>query len=357
MKNKIGFIAVGQAGGNIGALFEKNGYPVLYLNTSEEDLATLKDAKYKHHIAGGEGCNKDRYKAKQLVINDFDVISRKIEDSLNCEFIYVVFASGGGTGSGAAPMLADLLVGQYAELDKNVGVGIITILPALNESIKANINCYECLSEISEIEGLGSQIILDNEKLEKMALNHKFVKTFCSFLDIPAKHKSERGNIDKAELIETIRARGMMQITEIPAQESKVSNITASFRDNNGYAAFEDDGMIRYITISTAGNVDIDQLQKDIGTPIDIFRTYNSSSTICCLSGLSFPKKRLNLVYDKINDNKERITNVLNESKNEMKSIDFLSGITTTSSSMIKSEKKQPTGNSKRDIMNKYLKR
>lgn len=50
MKNKIGFIAVGQAGGNIGQQFEKRGYPVLYINTSQEDLDTLKNSKlyYKY---------------------------------------------------------------------------------------------------------------------------------------------------------------------------------------------------------------------------------------------------------------------------------------------------------------------
>ena len=65
MKNKIAFVAVGQAGGNIGRLFEQKGFSVLYVNTSQEDLDTLDHAKFKHHITGGEGCNKDRRKAKR----------------------------------------------------------------------------------------------------------------------------------------------------------------------------------------------------------------------------------------------------------------------------------------------------
>ena len=52
MKNKIAFIAVGQAGGNIGQLFERRGYTVLYINTSQEDLDTLEKAKFKYHIRG-----------------------------------------------------------------------------------------------------------------------------------------------------------------------------------------------------------------------------------------------------------------------------------------------------------------
>lgn len=55
-------------------LFEDKGYSVLYLNTSDEDLETI-DGVHKYHISGGEGCNKDRDKAKQLVVDDFDNIA------------------------------------------------------------------------------------------------------------------------------------------------------------------------------------------------------------------------------------------------------------------------------------------
>lgn len=43
-ENKIAFVAVGQAGGNIGQLFEDRGFNVLYINTSQEDLDTLEHA-------------------------------------------------------------------------------------------------------------------------------------------------------------------------------------------------------------------------------------------------------------------------------------------------------------------------
>ena len=55
MKKKISFVAVGQAAGNIGRLFEENGFSVIYVNTSQEDLDTLEKAKFKYHIPQGEG--------------------------------------------------------------------------------------------------------------------------------------------------------------------------------------------------------------------------------------------------------------------------------------------------------------
>ena len=112
MKKKISFVAVGQAAGNIGKLFEQKGYAVIYVNTSQEDLDTLEKAKFKYHIPQGEGCNKDRRKAKQLVIDDFDNIAAEIESKVKADMIFVIFASGGGTGSGAGPMLIDLLIDE-----------------------------------------------------------------------------------------------------------------------------------------------------------------------------------------------------------------------------------------------------
>ena len=53
MKENISFIAIGQGGGNIGSLFENLGHNVLYINTSQEDLKTLDEAKHKYHVKGG----------------------------------------------------------------------------------------------------------------------------------------------------------------------------------------------------------------------------------------------------------------------------------------------------------------
>lgn len=44
IRSDVGFVCIGQAAGNIGLLFEEKGYNVLYINTSSEDLALLKNA-------------------------------------------------------------------------------------------------------------------------------------------------------------------------------------------------------------------------------------------------------------------------------------------------------------------------
>lgn len=343
MKKKISFVAVGQAGGNIGQLLEKRGYSVLYVNTSQEDLDTLESAKFKYHISGGEGCNKDRHKAKQLVMDDFDNIAREIEAKVKADMVFVMFASGGGTGSGAAPMLADLLI------DEGMTVGVITIIPGAGESVKSHINSYECFTELTQINQTAACFILDNGKGEKLGLNADFVDVFTTFLDIPETHKSIKGNIDKAEIMETLKAHGMAVIAKDKGTES--ANIIQALRDGV-FASAEPDRAVKYITASLVGNVRMADIEKAVGMPVDNFQTFNDAETICCISGLTYPQTRLEMIYAKVADNRELIRKNLAAAKEigMKKGVNFLEEIELPEK---KQENRKPQ--SKRDIMSKYL--
>lgn len=277
MKDKIGIIAVGQAGGNIGQLFEESGYSVLYLNTSQEDLDTLKNAKHKYHITGGEGCNKDRNKAKQLVIDDFDNIAEQIDEILKCEILFVVFAAGGGTGSGAGPMLMDLLLDGSSRF-----VGAVTVLPAQTESIKAH----------------GMAVVM------------------------------QYGN-------------------------SKMAYILSGL-DKTIYAPIEPDKRIKYITGALDESVtDFSDLQKTVGIPVDIFRAYSGKDKAhLMLSGLSYPKTRLDVIHEYVSENKERIMNNLNAGTIRLDNdINFLSA--PAAPVQPKTGKQQ----SRQEIMSRYLRK
>ena len=343
MKKKISFVAVGQAAGNIGRLFEQKGFSVIYVNTSQEDLDTLEKAKFKYHIPQGEGCNKDRRKAKQLVIDDFDNIAAEIESKVKADMIFVIFASGGGTGSGAGPMLIDLLI------DEGKTVGAITIIPAPDESPKSHMNSYECFSELTKIAGTGSCFIIDNENGEKLELNAAFVDSLAAFLEIPEKHKSIKGNIDKAEIMETLKAHGVSVVVCSKGKES--ADVIQAVKES-ALAPLEPDRAVKYITASLAGNVRMADLEKAFGMPLDNFQTFNDDETICCISGLTYPKARLDVVYNKVAENKEQIKKSLAATKEtELKGdINFLDDMEPARK---KAEPKKPQ--SKRDIMSKYL--
>ena len=341
MKEKIAFVAIGQAGGNIGQLLEEKGFNVLYLNTSEEDLATLDMAKHKYHITGGEGCNKDRRKAKQLVIDDYDQIAAEIDAKIKADIIFTVYSSGGGTGSGAGPMLTDLLI------DDGYTVGTITVIPALTESIRSHINAYECFSELTKIENMASCFILDNEKGKKLDLNREFVDNFASFVEIPVKNKNIEGNVDKAEIIETLKSHGMAVIVQSTGNSADIIQ-----RLNNSiYARTEQDRAVKYLAAVLGADVDIRDIEKEVGIPVDTFQTY-SDHTILCVSGLSYPQQRLEEVYKRVETNRETVKKNLSAThETEMKAdVDFLH---EPAPGMKKSPEKKSM--SRRDLLGKYL--
>lgn len=343
MKDRVSFVAVGQAGGNIGRLFEERGFSVLYINTSQEDLDTLEKAKFKYHIPDGEGCNKDRHKAKQLIMDDFDNIASEIEAKVRADLTFVIFASGGGTGSGAGPMLMDLLI------DEGKNIGAVTIIPAPEESVKSHINSYECFSELTEIAGTAACFIIDNQRGDRFQMNNAFADAFTAFLEIPQKHKSIRGNIDRAEILETLKAHGMAVVVSSEAKES--AEVIKALQEN-AMAPVEADRAVKYIAASLAGNVQMTDLEKAVGTPIDNFQTFNKENTICCVTGLTYPQTRLDVVYGKVSENRDLIRKNLSATRETglKKDVDFLREMDPPKK---KTEGKKPQ--SKRDIMSKYL--
>lgn len=344
MKHSVGFIAIGQAGGNIGKIFERKGYSVFYINTSQEDLDTLKDTKFKYHIKGGEGCNKNRNKSKEILQQDFENIVTSIKSKITEQIIYLIFSSGGGTGSGAAPLLIDIL-SQTLE-DKTIGA--ITILPAENESLKAHINAYECFQELEEVENIASTFVLDNNKKDMLALNNNFVELFDSMLEIP-RYKDIRGNIDTSEIKEMLRTRGSFVICKINKTNGSSIKLLESLK-NSIFAPLENDNVVKYVALSMASKIDIEDIKREVGNFLDIYKGYNTNHTICLLSGLSYPISRLVEIRNKVIENKEDIQrNIKEPLESKLKqNIDFLNDTTV---------KTKKSSIDKKNIFAKFMKK
>lgn len=337
----ISFIGVGQAGGNIVQLFEQEGYPAMYINTSQEDLNTLKDSKYVYHITNGEGANKDRDKAKQLVIDDYDNIAAMVDKILDSEILFVVFSSGGGTGSGTGPMLIDLM------LDENRKVGAVTILPTAEESIKTKYNSYECFKELLSLDKMASLFVLDNSKADKFYINERFFRMFDDYVNIPDSYSSHKGNIDDAEIKETLLTHGMSCIYS--DYDTSMSNLTKSIFSDI-YAPIEGD-RVKYMSLAADDSISsFEELHKAVGVPYDEFRTYTDNDCILMLAGLNYPLSRLDEIHSDVLSGKDIIINNTTVSRQELK--DDFDFVKKSSGAMPRAEPK-----SKRDIMAKYLKR
>ena len=307
MKKEIGFVAIGQAGGNIGKLFEKLGYTVLYINTSEEDLKTLPDAAHKYHLEGGDGCNKDRTKAKKLLARNLEKVMKEISGKVPQKLVFTIFSAGGGTGSGFGPALTAVL---QQEQDKMTGA--ITILPSETESVKAHVNAWDCVRELADIEEIGASFFIDNNSDRgKMKLNDIFVRLLDDFISIPEKKTSALGNIDRAEIKEVLSTKGAAVISRTSKQDTTTARVIEHLRKGI-FAEMDEMKAVKYIAILAAGaqtTINLQALQAEFGTAYDIFQGFEAEQTICCLSGLRFPFSRMEKIKKKAMENQEDIVN------------------------------------------------
>lgn len=313
MKSKIGILALGQCGGNIGSIFETNGYNCLAINTCEQDLSTLTTVKFRYKIKGAEGCSHDRIKAINCIKENYRDAIEQIRDKLyHCSLIYLCFSTSGGTGSGFAPILLEMCNREFP--DKHFGC--IAVLPSDDEAPQLLMNAHQCYKEISQIERLASVFTLDNNKQKDiLRINQLFFKKFDSIIDIP-KYTNTKGNIDQAELFKMLTTRGNAIITN--CNYSSTSDLTAnlirSWEETDIFADIEKDKHIKYLGLSTIGEPDKEALKRYIGTPFDVFQNYHSNSNISILSGLTFPKQRINNIYKKLEGNKDIIIKNLENS-------------------------------------------
>jgi len=301
MKNQVGFLAIGQCGANITTLMEEKGYKCMYINTSQEDLSTLKNANYIYHIPNSEGSHKNRSVAKKLIAANVEEIINEITKTLSAKYIFVSFSLGGGTGSGISPYLCQSLIARGKI------VMPIVVLPSEKESLRALNNACQCVSELDMIENLGSVFFLDNNKHDnKLQINKQFTETLDAFLT--TENSSVLGNIDKAEIKTLLQSSGSSILIKLSKEKSTNTDLINKLYDNI-YAPIEKDKIVTYIGISKAKEcITLDKLVNEIGMPLDDFQGYGSNYTVCMISGLTYPISRLNQIKAIVESDSKKIS-------------------------------------------------
>lgn len=284
MREQFGVIGLGQAGGNIANLFENKGYDTVYVNTSQEDLNTIKGV-HKLHITGADGAAKDRKKVLQLAMESFGDIVQKIESIIAQKYIVVIYSSSGGTGSGlSTPML------KYLTQIGKTCIPVVILPNDVVESAKACENAYNACVELMSIQGLGATFLLDNSKGEKFAINSKFVCELDSFINL--KNSSTYGNIDKAERKQMLSCPGVAVIGKLSKSRSTAPEIIESL--HNGIYAEIESKTAYYLGISTSNkSIDTNNIASSLGGVYDTFLGFSEATTITIVTGLKFPQKRI----------------------------------------------------------------
>lgn len=323
LKEEIRFLAIGAAGANVTQMMEKKGYKAYYVNLAKQDLDLI-NSPNKLHIKNGEGASKNRDRAKDVLSESIDEVLKILEDQITEKYVFAVFSLGGGTGSGDGPFLASVI----AE-NANKKVGLVIILPSMEESLQARINAYEALSEIIPLKNsFGAIFILDNNKRkDKLSINRSFAGLFDSFINIGDVPSSIHGVIDLAEQKTLLETSGVAMIHKVAQNEQ--SNLLATVNDGI-YAMIEPNKKIKYIGLSQPeakedkGAIEINSVTDVVGHPIDAYMGYGNKETVLYLGGMSFPKTYINDLAESIRSEQEHAEKAMEDDDISMDNINFL---------------------------------
>lgn len=352
----IAFLGIGQFGGNIADIADKHGYYTGAINLCKEDLNSLKNVKAKLHLNGSFGAGKDRSEAIEKIKDNFDNAVEWIKNRFSdpgIEIIYVVFSTGGGSGSGIGPITVDVM----SEIMPDKKWGAIIALPFSYEGLSANANTIKCFEELSQIENLASVFIIDNEKVSAMnnnlsrkdvfdITNNEIIALFDLVLNY-TKRTSSLGNFDKKDLIQLLSTRGNALITTIgfskdlykdkdidlqeyiyqQTDDSIINNIFANLEfDNNILRA----GVIYEFRDIGFNPVSSQIILRQVGSPIDLFEGYyetNNNRITTILTGLSFPFTTLNKIDEAVSIEQQKIESTVLSKYNQSfkgKSTEFI---------------------------------
>lgn len=326
----LGFIGIGQCGGNIANEFAKLGYKAVAINTSLTDLEKLEHIHKNNRLLinfGLQGAGKNPEIGRAAFEEHIEEVMHLLEQVFGNEhdMIFVCAGLGGGTGSGIAPVLSQILTEQ------GFTVGMIVTIPSDIESAKVKIVALNAFEEISQLENIGAIFIIDNAKTTKLP-SQIGIKTKYSIvnenmaLKIDAVNKmtvfSSEMAFDARDLLTLLSTRGYAVIataeiedissikeSEVLAQSAR-SALDSSIFANTDFAMtkgcallFElPEGGSHYLTEEA-----ISKLQKEFGSPFEVFTgIYESKkkkrevSLHILASGLPFPFERLKKIQHEI---------------------------------------------------------
>ena len=323
LKENIRFLAVGAAGANVTQMMEKKGYKAYYVNLAKQDLDLISSPN-KLHIKNGEGASKNRDKAKEILSESIDDVLETLENQITEKYVFTIFSLGGGTGSGCGPFLSSMIADNPEKK-----VGLVIILPSMEESLQVRINAYETLSEIIPLRNsFGSIFILDNNKRkDKLSINRSFAGLFDSFINIENVQSSIQGVIDLAEQKTLLETSGVAMIHKVAQNEQ--SNLLATVNDGI-YATIEPNKKIKYIGLSQPevkedkGTIEISSVIDVVGQPIDTYMGYGNTETVLYLGGMSFPKTYINSLAESIKSERDKVEKTMEDDDISMDNLNFL---------------------------------
>lgn len=340
MNKQAAIIGIGNCGSQVAYLAERT-YPELfdtvYVNSSEADLAMVKTEHDNLKFKIGdrdeiEGSGKNRTKMKEYLMADINTILAD-ENLQECivekKYCFVVTSAAGGTGSGAAPVLMEIM----RQLFPDTNFILIGVLPQLNASLMEQGNALEFLNELYDVLGSDTTyMIYDNEATSDLPptraleeVNKNIVedlKVLTGVDNYPTPYES----IDEADMESIITTPGRLlvvriskQLTEKAMEDNKLDDIIIKAIKKSAHTETDRNkkvvrwGIITYFTdqVNRLYSPELEGLNDFIGTPVERFNH----------NAINDGSEALNFLYmiasglSPINDRVKKITDRIDELK------------------------------------------
>lgn len=307
LKKEIAIIGLGLAGQTVAYGFQKKNYPTYLINGSAQDNSTLSGAKNVLVLDGYDGLAGQREFAYEALKNNKTILQKisQIEQK-----IVVCIASGGGsTGSGSIPLICDILAADPEKV-----IVPILLMPRRDEPIQKRLNAYNVAKEISETEGIGATIFVNNESYDSLQqINSRLISMLDAFFTDNS--HSLGANFDDSEKEKMLKDKGAFVIAMLSDKNTEnqavsTDDMIQSLTAKNIFLPINNDGVVNNIGIINQGRnrMDEHEIVNAVGTPENIFVGYNGSVNIACLSGLSYPIEYIkNLGQSAITEQKQRM--------------------------------------------------
>ncbi|MBQ8837519.1 MAG: cell division protein FtsZ [Clostridia bacterium] len=276
---RIKIIGVGGGGSNtVNRLITQNIPMTEYISANTNNGAVKKsNASIKLQIGRystkGHGAGANFEVGELAAEESRKEIEKAIQD---CDILFITAGMGGGTGTGAAPIVA--------KIAKNLGILTVAVV-TLPFSFEGNKRMKNALSGITKLENcVDSLIVIPNENIKKFSWTKITLDNAFSTVDdvlaqvikniVEVIQQSAYINCDFADVSSIIKASGYMHtVTAKASGIDRVNKIVTCLKTNNLLNSSVENatGILLYITISQDISLaEIDEISTALSDAADL---------------------------------------------------------------------------------------
>lgn len=354
MDKKIAIIGVGNCGSQVAQLAQSK-YPdifdCIYINTSDSDLAMVTaEDQLKFKIGKKdqvEGSGKNRTKMKEYLMDDINNIlgDENLQNAIvDKKYTFIISSAAGGTGSGAAPVLMEILRQMFPDTH----FILVTVLPQISSSLMEQGNALEFLNELYDVLGeTTTYMVYDNETTSDLpptkaleVVNENIVedlRVLSGVDNYPTPYES----IDEADMESIITTPGRLlvvrlnkRLSEKSVEDNNLDDMIIKAIKQSAHAETDRNkrvirwGVITYFTdaVNKLYTSEFNKLADFIGTPIERFNHNAINKNNENLNFLYMIASGLSPINDRVVKVTERIEELKNALANDDSSRYILSG-------------------------------